>query len=81
MITIFCTMVLLVIQGVALNIGVMPFSKGRTLHIPRQSTQIIHILFQGPSTLPQTAEFILLHIHNARRYVGITKAFSKGILV
>jgi hypothetical protein len=30
--TIFCTVVLLVIQGVALNIGVMPFSKGRTLH-------------------------------------------------
>jgi hypothetical protein len=29
MITIFCTMVLSVIQGVALNIGVLPFSKGR----------------------------------------------------
>jgi hypothetical protein len=32
MITIFCIVVLSVIQGVALNTGVMPFSKGRTLH-------------------------------------------------
>jgi hypothetical protein len=32
MITIFCTVVLSVIQGVALNIGVLPFSKGRALH-------------------------------------------------
>jgi hypothetical protein len=31
MITIFCTVVLLVIQGVALNTGVLPFSKGRAL--------------------------------------------------
>jgi hypothetical protein len=31
MITIFCTMVLSVIQGVALNTGVLPFSKGRAL--------------------------------------------------
>jgi hypothetical protein len=32
MITIFCTVVLSVIQGVALNTGVLPFSKGRALH-------------------------------------------------
>jgi hypothetical protein len=32
MITIFFTMVLLMIQGVALNIGVLPFSKDRALH-------------------------------------------------
>jgi hypothetical protein len=31
MITIFCTVVLSVIQGVALNKGVLPFSKGRAL--------------------------------------------------
>jgi hypothetical protein len=31
MITIFCTLVLLVIQGVALDTGVLPFSKGRAL--------------------------------------------------
>jgi hypothetical protein len=31
MITIFCTVVLLVIQGVALNTEVLPFSKGRAL--------------------------------------------------
>jgi hypothetical protein len=31
MITIFCTVVLSVIQGVALNTGVLPFSKGRAL--------------------------------------------------
>jgi hypothetical protein len=31
MITIFCSMVLPVIQGVALNIGILPFSKGRAL--------------------------------------------------
>jgi hypothetical protein len=31
MITIFYTVVLSVIQGVALNIGVLPFSKGRAL--------------------------------------------------
>jgi hypothetical protein len=31
MIIIFCTVVLLVIQGVALNTGVLPFSKGRAL--------------------------------------------------
>jgi hypothetical protein len=30
--TIFYTVVLLVIQGVALNTGVLPLSKGRTLH-------------------------------------------------
>jgi hypothetical protein len=32
MITIFCTVVLSVIQGVALNTVVLPLSKGRTLH-------------------------------------------------
>jgi F420-0:gamma-glutamyl ligase-like protein len=32
MITIFCTVVLSVIQGIALNIGVLPFLKGRVLH-------------------------------------------------
>jgi hypothetical protein len=31
MITIFCTMVLSVIQGVTLNTGVLTFSKGRAL--------------------------------------------------
>jgi hypothetical protein len=31
MITIFCTVVLSVIQRVALNTGVLPFSKGRAL--------------------------------------------------
>jgi hypothetical protein len=31
MITIFCTVVLLVIQGVALNIGILPLAKGRVL--------------------------------------------------
>jgi hypothetical protein len=31
MITKFCTVVLSVIQGIALNIGVLPFSKGRVL--------------------------------------------------
>jgi hypothetical protein len=31
MTTIFCTVVLSVIQGVALNTGVLPFSKGRVL--------------------------------------------------
>jgi hypothetical protein len=31
MITTFCTVVLSVIQGIALNTGVMPFSKGRAL--------------------------------------------------
>jgi hypothetical protein len=31
MITIFCTVALSVIQGVALNTGVLPFSKGRAL--------------------------------------------------
>jgi hypothetical protein len=30
-ITIFCTVVLSVMQGVALNTGVLPFSKGRAL--------------------------------------------------
>jgi hypothetical protein len=34
-ITIFCTVVLSVIQGVALNTKVLPFSKGRVLHCPR----------------------------------------------
>jgi hypothetical protein len=33
MTTIFCTVVLSVIQGVALNTGVLPFSKGRALHL------------------------------------------------
>jgi hypothetical protein len=32
MITIFCSVVLSVIQGVAHNTGVLPFSKGRALH-------------------------------------------------
>ena len=32
MITIFCTMVLSVIQGIALNTGILPFSKGKALH-------------------------------------------------
>jgi hypothetical protein len=32
--TIFCTVVLSVIQGVALNTGVLSFSKGRALHHP-----------------------------------------------
>jgi hypothetical protein len=32
MITIFCTVVLSVIQGVALNTGVLPLAKGRALH-------------------------------------------------
>jgi hypothetical protein len=36
MMTIFCTVVLSVIQGVALNTGVLPFSKGRALHVSRQ---------------------------------------------
>jgi hypothetical protein len=31
MITKFCTVVLSVIQGIAFNIGVLPFSKGRAL--------------------------------------------------
>jgi hypothetical protein len=31
MITIFCTVVLSMIQGVALNIGVLPLEKGRAL--------------------------------------------------
>ena len=31
MITIFCTVVLSVIQGIALNTGVLPFSKGKAL--------------------------------------------------
>jgi hypothetical protein len=31
MITKFCTVVLSVIQGITLNIGVLPFSKGRAL--------------------------------------------------
>jgi hypothetical protein len=34
MITIICTVVLSVIQGIALNTGVLPFSKGRTLRCP-----------------------------------------------
>jgi hypothetical protein len=32
MITIFCTVVLSLIQGIALNTGVLSFSKGRALH-------------------------------------------------
>jgi hypothetical protein len=41
MITIFCTVVLSVIQGVAHNTGVLPFSKGRALQrfSPRCVTQ------------------------------------------
>ena len=34
MITIFCSVVLSVIQGIALNTGVLPFSKGRALQPP-----------------------------------------------
>jgi hypothetical protein len=33
MITTFCTVVLSVIQEITFNIGVLPFSKGRALHI------------------------------------------------
>jgi hypothetical protein len=32
-IMIFCTVVLSVIQGVALNTGVLPLAKGRVLHV------------------------------------------------
>jgi hypothetical protein len=35
MITIFCTVVLSVIQGVAHNTGVLPFSKGRAQHFKK----------------------------------------------
>jgi hypothetical protein len=41
MITIFCTVVLSVIQGVALNIGVLPLAKGRVLHLYDSSYQPI----------------------------------------
>ena len=34
MITIFCTVVLSVIHGIALNTGVLPFSKGGALQSP-----------------------------------------------
>jgi hypothetical protein len=33
MITIFCIVVLSVIRGISLNTGVLPFSKGRALHV------------------------------------------------
>jgi hypothetical protein len=36
-ITIFCTVVLSVIQGISLNTGVLPFSKGRALQEPALS--------------------------------------------
>ena len=49
--------------------------------IPSQGTEIIHVLLQSPSSLPQTAEFILLQIHNARRDMGSTKAFLECLLV
>jgi hypothetical protein len=43
MITIFCTVVLSVIQGVALNIVVLPFSKGRALHTKHITNALMQI--------------------------------------
>ena len=42
MITIFCTVVLSVIQGIALNTGVLPFSKGRALQEFTHTSQTRH---------------------------------------
>jgi hypothetical protein len=41
-ITIICTVVLSVIQGIALNTGVLPFLKGRTLHKGKTSGSVLH---------------------------------------
>jgi hypothetical protein len=48
MITIFCTVVLSVIQGVALNTGVLPFSKGRALH---SEIQVIWMIINSKCNL------------------------------
>jgi hypothetical protein len=40
MITIFCTVVLSVIQGVALNTGVLLFSKGRALQLGKKCAPV-----------------------------------------
>jgi hypothetical protein len=47
MIAIFYTVVLSVIQGVALNTRVLPFSKGRALHIEVINNNITGELMNG----------------------------------